>query len=153
MWQVTGDMWQVTRDRWQVTGDMWHVTHSVGWSFQSTLVSLDVTTEHLTPLHSWLESLSCLHGACWTQDFWQRSSLRGKVEERDVLNSPLIHCTSVLHCLLCTPCTLSGDDCTLFPMEDDDLTTGLLLSPVFTCRQLRPTEIDCLPVWPESRRV
>ena len=49
---------------------------------QSTLVSLDVTTEHLTPLHSWLESLICLHGECWRQDFWQRSSLRGKVEER-----------------------------------------------------------------------
>ena len=36
---------------------------------QSTLVLLDVTTEHLTPLQSWLESLICLHGECWRQDF------------------------------------------------------------------------------------
>ena len=41
---------------------------------------------------------------------------------------------------------LSGDDCTLFTMEDDDLTNGLIWSLVFTCRQLRPTEIDWLPV-------
>ena len=67
--------------------------------YQSTLVSLDVATEHLTPLHSWLESLICLHGEYWRQDFWQRSSLRGKLEERRFLNSPLIH--------LCTLCTLS----------------------------------------------
>ena len=38
-------------------------------------------------------------------------------------------------------------------MKDDDVTTRLLWSPVFTCRQLRHTEIDWLPVWPESRRV
>ena len=38
-------------------------------------------------------------------------------------------------------------------MKDDDLTPGILWSPVFTCRQLRHTEIDWLPVWPESRRV
>ena len=33
-------------------------------------------------------------------------------------------------------------------MKDDDLTTGLLWSPVFTCMQLRHTvtEIDWLPV-------
>ena len=36
--------------------------------------------------------------------------------------------------------------CTLFTMGYDDTTTGLLWSPVFTCRQLRPTEIEWLPV-------
>ena len=31
----------------------------------------------------------------------------GKWRRGDVLNSPLIHCAPVWHCLLCTPCTLS----------------------------------------------
>ena len=40
-----------------------------GWGQQSTLVSLNVTTEHLTPLQSLLESLICLLGECWRQEF------------------------------------------------------------------------------------
>ena len=86
-------LWCIMRTWWPI---WWPLT------FQSTLVSLIVTTEHLTPLHSWLESLICLHGECWRQDFWHCCLWEGKWRRGDVLNSPLIHCTPVLHCLIHT---------------------------------------------------
>ena len=52
-----------------------------------------------------------------------------------------------------TTCCFGTPYCTLFTMGNDDTTAGLPWSPVFTCRQLGPTEIEWLPVWPESRRV
>ena len=51
---------------------------------QSTLVSLDVTMEHLTPPQSWLESLICLHGECCRHHIKKQKCLDFHTRKREV---------------------------------------------------------------------